>query len=75
MLDTSSTLRPLSSSRFLAFDRFEISHFLPFLRQDASRRCQLLYSKSCEDGTFFLLFVLFSLIKTQILALEGMMNV
>ena len=30
--DTSSTLRPLSTSRFYAFDRFEISHFLPFLR-------------------------------------------
>ena len=31
--------------------------------------------KSCEDGTFFLEFALFSLIKTQILSLEGMMNV
>ena len=60
---------------FYGFDRFEISHFLPFLREDARRRFQFVYPKSCEEGTFFLEFALFSLIKTQILSLEGMMNV
>ena len=60
---------------FYGFDRFEISHSLPFLRQDERRRFQFLYAKSCEDGTFFLEFALFSLVKTQILSLEGMINV
>ena len=45
---------------FYGFDRFEISHFLPFLRYwDARRRFQFLYAKSCKDGTFFLEFVPF----------------
>ena len=60
---------------FYQFDRFEMWHFLPFLRQNATRRCQFLHAKFWEDGTFLLQFALFSLIKTQILALEGMMNV
>ena len=61
---------------FYEFGRFEISHFLPFLHYDKSRSFQFLYAKSLEDVTFFLEFALFSLIKlTQILALEGMMNV
>ena len=34
-----------------------------------------LYAKSCEDGTFFRDFALLTLIKTQILFLEGMMSV
>ena len=60
---------------FYGFDRFEISHFLPFLRLDARRRFQFRYAKSCEDGAFFLEFALFSLIKTQVLSLEDMMSV
>ena len=60
---------------FYGLDSFEISHFLPFLRKDARRRFEFLYTKSCEDGTFLLEFPLFSLIKTHILSLEGMMNV
>ena len=60
---------------FYGFDRFETSHFLPFFREDARRRFQFPYAKSCEDGAFFLKFALFSLIKTQILFLEGMMDV
>ena len=35
----------------------------------------MLLKMPCEDGTFFLEFTPFSLIKTQILSLEGMMNV
>ena len=68
----SDLFRPLD---FYGFDRFEVSHFLPFLRKDARRRSQFPYAKSCEDGTFFLEFALFSLIKTQLLSLQGMMSV
>ena len=45
---------------FYGFDRFEISHFLPFLRQDTRRTFQFLYATSCEDGTFFLEFAIAS---------------
>ena len=38
---------------FYGFGRFEISHFLSFLRLDARRKFQFLCAKSCVDGTFF----------------------
>ena len=72
LVPRSDLFRPLD---FYGFDRFEVSHFLPFLRKDARRRFQFLHAKSCEDGTFFLEFALFSLIKTQLLSLQGMMSV
>ena len=72
LVPRSDLFRPLD---FYGFDRFGISYFLPFLRKDARRRFQLLYAKSCEDGTFFLEFALFPPIKTQILSLEGIMSV
>ena len=54
---------------------FIVLKYRPFSAKMQDGRFQFLYAKSCEDGTFFLEFALFSLIKTQILSLEGMMNV
>ena len=39
------------------------------------RKLSLGAPESCEDGAFFLGFGRFSLIKTQVLSLEGMMSV
>ena len=56
------------------YDRFEISHFLPFSAKMQDEGFNFFMLSLAKMGHFFLNSFFF-LIKTQILSLEGMMNV
>ena len=58
---------------FYGFDRFEISHFLPFLSYNQSTVSISLCLSPAKMG--HLEFALFSLIEVHILAHEDVMNV